>query len=259
LARALSLLEVFEVEPVLFVSNCRAVEESYRAYLSVPRLILPNAVDLDEFRSRNRVEACERLRLDSHRPRIAMAIRPSGDKGINLLCKIAKEPCLAQSNVEFVIAGEYPERGIFMAEIARRGLADVIKFLGHLDDVAELYAASDVVLLTSPSNSIEGSPNAILEAMACSKPVVATAVGGVPELVRDSVEGFLVSETDPSSGAFAIERLLSDAKLRENMGSAGRVRAENEHAPDSICRNLVTTIYRCIGSSHTVGGLSSAR
>ena len=76
-----------------------------------------------------------------------------------------------------------------MEAIAQLGLGDVVKFVGHIDAVADLYAASDLVMLTSPNHSIEGSPNALLEAMACGKPIVATAVGGIPELIQDGSRG----------------------------------------------------------------------
>ncbi|MBM3290105.1 MAG: glycosyltransferase family 4 protein, partial [Candidatus Hydrogenedentes bacterium] len=94
-------------------------------------------------------------------------------------------------------------------------------------DAASFLAAMDVCVLTSQR---EGFPNAVLEAMALARPVVAAAVGGVPELIEDGVSGLLVSARAPSDFAAAIERCLDDANLARALGERARDRVRAEFA-----------------------------
>lgn len=129
------------------------------------------------------------------------------------------------------VVGDLPEtRAIIVGrtndEVRRRvmvlGLGAAVEVMGELLDVRSVIARAHVVALTSDH---EGFPNVLLEAMAAGRPVVATAVGGVPELVRDGVDGILVPP-HPGALATAIVRLLQDERVRLKMGSAGRARAE---------------------------------
>jgi len=100
-------------------------------------------------------------------------------------------------------------------------LAQTVTFAGHRTDIPEILSAVDLLVLPS---LWEGLPNALLEAMAAGLPVVATAVGGTPEVVVDGVTGFLVPPRDPQALADAILRLLRNPELRQRMGEAGRAR-----------------------------------
>jgi glycosyltransferase involved in cell wall biosynthesis len=102
-------------------------------------------------------------------------------------------------------------------------VADRVSFLGWRDDVLAIMAQADVVVLTSLS---EGMPRVILEAMALKKPTIATRVGGIPEVVRDGVDGILI-EPDDSEGFAAAVKKLADPKLREEMGQAGFERVKS--------------------------------
>ena len=109
-----------------------------------------------------------------------------------------------------------------MALAGRLGLGDRVRFLGRVDDVAPVLAAADLV--AAPSLA-EGLGVAVIEAMAAGRAVVASAVGGIPESLRDGVEGILVPPGDAPALAGAIERCLADAGLRERLGAAGQARA----------------------------------
>jgi glycosyltransferase involved in cell wall biosynthesis len=113
----------------------------------------------------------------------------------------------------------------FEALAGELGIADRVRFLGFRSDVADVLRAADIVVLPSLD---EGLPLAVLEAMACAKPVVATPVGGVPEAVVDESTGILIPPSDPESLASAVLRVLNDRDLARQMGNAGMRRAQ-EH------------------------------
>jgi glycosyltransferase involved in cell wall biosynthesis len=115
------------------------------------------------------------------------------------------------------------------------GIADRVRFLGFRSDVADVLRAADLVVLPSLD---EGLPLAILEAMACAKPVVATPVGGVPEAVVDEVTGLLVPPNDPQRLASAVLCVLNDRHVALRMGNAALARVQ---AQFSVPR-LVTAV-----------------
>lgn len=117
------------------------------------------------------------------------------------------------------------------------GLSDAVVFTGIRRDVPEILALLDVFVLPS---LWEGLPIALLEAMAAGLPVVATRVGGVPEVVEDGVTGLLVPPRDPDALAEAITRLLRDPDLRCKMGQAGRERVESEFSVEKMVRKTET-------------------
>jgi glycosyltransferase involved in cell wall biosynthesis len=146
-----------------------------------------------------------------------------------------------------VIVGDGPDRPALEAEIGRLGLDSFVQVVGERNDVAERLAASDLFVLSSRS---EGLPLSILEAMAAGLPVVATNVGGVPELVLDGETGFLVPPGNPQSLAGAMERLLEDSALRRRLGAAGRLRVEEGFHLESTRRahlDLYTALLAAAG------------
>jgi glycosyltransferase involved in cell wall biosynthesis len=120
------------------------------------------------------------------------------------------------------VAGDGPDRPELEQEISSLGLEDAVELLGDRDDVERLLHESRVFVLSSRS---EGMPMSVLEAMASGVPVVASAVGGIPELVIDGETGLLVEPGDPRSLAAAIGRLIDDPELRRRLAAAGHARA----------------------------------
>ncbi|CAN5706192.1 glycosyltransferase [soil metagenome] len=125
----------------------------------------------------------------------------------------------------FLLVGEGPEREGLMARADELGVGDRTIFTGFRTDLDRLYGLIDVSVLTSLS---EGLSITILESMSAGIPVVATRVGGNPELVDEGVTGLLVPPRDPESFAEAVVALLRDPARRREMGDAGRTRVREE-------------------------------
>jgi glycosyltransferase involved in cell wall biosynthesis len=123
-----------------------------------------------------------------------------------------------------LIVGDGELRSALETKVIDLGIADQVRFLGFRTDVEGLVKQLDVFCLPSLS---EGLSSAILAAMAARLPVVATSVGGIPELVQDGVTGRLVTPNNPHQLAVALENLLKDEALRERMGKSGRQRVES--------------------------------
>ncbi len=146
----------------------------------------------------------------------------------------------AEINARLVIAGDGPERGPLAATAASLGLSDRVVFTGHVTNVQVYFAAADV--LVNPSHS-EGSPYVLLEAMAAKVPIVATAVGGVPEMVENNESALLVPANDPPSIAAAIARLLTDKDLAQRLTANAATLVATRYTPENHVRSLVK-IYR---------------
>jgi glycosyltransferase involved in cell wall biosynthesis len=129
------------------------------------------------------------------------------------------------------LVGDGPDRGSLERRARELGIARHCLYLGYQDDVAGWYAVLDAFLLTSAN---EGTPVTAIEALAAGKPVVSTAVGGVPDVVRDGVDGFLAPAGDTSALADGLERLARDPDLREQMGAAGRERVLARYAVERL-------------------------
>ncbi|MFO7152854.1 MAG: glycosyltransferase [Bacillota bacterium] len=124
--------------------------------------------------------------------------------------------------IELWLVGDGPLRPAVEKLVLEKKLQNYVRFMGLRRDIPELLAQADVLLLPS---DWEGLPLVVLEAMAAGRPVVATRVGGVPELVEEEKTGFLVPPRDPDALAGAILRLARDPELRKRMGEVARKRA----------------------------------
>jgi len=121
--------------------------------------------------------------------------------------------------VRLLLIGDGEMRARFQSQVRAAGLEDVIHFLGHRTDVPDVLACCEAGVLPSRA---EGLPNAVMEYMAAGLAVVATSVGGVPELIEDGVSGLLVKPKDSAALAAAILRVLNEEPLRRRLGQAAR-------------------------------------
>ncbi len=137
---------------------------------------------------------------------------------------------------------DYPRR--IEERIDRHGLRGRFMVTGFRADVPALLRRMEICCLTSKS---EGMPNAVLEAMAAGRPVVATAVGGVPELVADGDTGYLIEPGDVGGFAAAVARLLADSELARRMGERGAERARERHDCAGAARSLESMYLEALG------------
>jgi len=131
-----------------------------------------------------------------------------------------------------------------LAEAA--GLGDHLRFLGRRDDALAFVAAADA--FANPSDH-EGLPVAILEAMALGRPVVATAVGGVPVIVQDGITGLLVPAGDPEALADGLARVLTDRTMAGRLADAGRTLVEQDYSLETMVRRLESIYDRLLEPS----------
>jgi glycosyltransferase involved in cell wall biosynthesis len=153
------------------------------------------------------------------------------------------------SDVSVLIAGDGPERERLEARVRELGLHESVIFAGNQDndDLPEFYAAADIVAIPSlkEATSIAG-----LEAMASACAVVATNVGGLPEIIEDGVSGLLVPPRDPEALALAIMRLIETPELRKQLGLAGRARVEQKFTWEQVASETTRAYERAIAVWH---------
>lgn len=142
------------------------------------------------------------------------------------------------------LVGDGPDRRALQTHAATAGLGDRVHFRGPLPmpEVLRALRRADVLVLPSVptrSGKREGIPVVLMEAMSCERPVVASRLSGIPELVDDGVNGFLVEPGDVEGIATALKRLAADPSLRERMGAAGRARVLRDHDVDANAARLV--------------------
>jgi glycosyltransferase involved in cell wall biosynthesis len=140
------------------------------------------------------------------------------------------------------MVGDGPDRDDVEERAHELGIVRSCFFLGYQDDVAPFYAALDTLILPSGN---EGTPVSAIEALASGRPVVATRVGGVPDVVRDGEDGFLVDPGDVEAMADRLSLLASDAGLRRRMGDAGRARVLPRYSVDRLIDD-VDLLYRSL-------------
>jgi glycosyltransferase involved in cell wall biosynthesis len=148
-----------------------------------------------------------------------------------------------QQKIRLVIVGEGPERHRLERTIAALHLGEYITLAGQIRDVRPYYAAADLFALPSLS---EGSPNVLLEAMSASLPIVATAVGGVPEMVTHNESALLVPPREPLSLATAISETLRDNQRALARVTAARQVMINRYSPQARVRSLIETYCRLL-------------
>jgi glycosyltransferase involved in cell wall biosynthesis len=225
-----------------FTAKGVAVSNAVNAFMTGPRSIskqrmqvIYNCVPSEycvPFSDKQKEEIAERYNVPRDKAIVGIVGRLDPVKGHVDFLSAAKEVLKAVPEVCFVIVGEGELRPELERYTQQLGIQDNVLFLGHCENVKEIVSLFD--LLASSSLS-EGLPLNILEAMAQSKPVVATSVGGIPEVVEDGKNGFLVPVNSVGALADKITMLLSDDELRDKFGKNALEVCEKSYlAPVSV-------------------------
>ena len=186
-----------------------------------------------------------RLSIPPHRKVALIVGRLSLEKDhLTLVRAIARIP--AQQQPHLLIVGDGPERNRIEEEVLRLDLGTAVTFTGQQPAVERYYGIADVAVLSSRT---EGSPNALLEAMAAHIPVVATRVGGIPEIVQDNESALLVPRGDAGQMAAAIVRLLDHPEFAARLADRAEELARTKHLPDARTERLIG-IYRSLAARH---------
>jgi glycosyltransferase involved in cell wall biosynthesis len=189
--------------------------------------VIENGIELDRYNpAPDRSAVRLSLGLDPDRRYAITVARFHPVKDHTTLLRGFQQVAVARPDVDLLLAGEGPLRGELERLTHSLNLEGRVRFLGVRSDVPALLEAVDLFALTSVS---EAASLTILEAMASRLPVVVTAVGGNPEIVRQGVEGLLVPRGDAQAVAGAIMRLLDDPRAAARMGEAGRARVEERY------------------------------
>ncbi|MBI4881280.1 MAG: glycosyltransferase [Planctomycetes bacterium] len=196
--------------------------------------VIENGIDLASFRAagaRSRGAARERLGCSPAALVLLVPARLVPIKGHAVLFDALRLLSPALLPLEVHLLGDGPLRRRLERAAARLREGFVVRFHGFRDDLPAVLPAGDVVVLPSKS---EGMPLALMDAMACGVPVVATAVGGVPELLDQGAAGLLAAPRDAASLARALERVLGDIEFARGVARAGRKRVEERHTIERV-------------------------
>lgn len=232
---------------VVTVSEAFSRQLSSRGVPSRRIMVLHNAIDPEWLwqQPQDRNPALSEVPgKSSQAEKLVLAVgRLSKEKGfIDLIAAVRH---LKQSRpdlpLRLVIVGDGLERSHLEEAVRSHALQEQVFIMGHVRDVRPYYRAADLLAISSLS---EGSPNALLEAMAAGVPVVSTAVGGIPEIVAHRESAFLVPPRNPVALAKAMEQVLSDHVLAQHMANRARHVIQTQYSPLSRVKTLIKLYQR---------------
>ncbi|HET8968586.1 MAG TPA: glycosyltransferase family 4 protein [Gaiellaceae bacterium] len=199
--------------------------------------VLPNpAPELPELSSRDE--------LRSELGFVGKTLVFAGRLGPQKALGVALHALVDVPDVALAVAGDGPERSLLERRVGELGLDERVSFLGSVPraQVLRLFRAADASVLPS---AWENFPHTVVEALAVGCPVIATAVGGVPEVVRDGENGLLVPPGDPAALAVAIDRFFSDRELRARLADAAPASVEG-YAEESVFTTIESELQRAV-------------
>lgn len=194
-------------------------------------IIVPNGIEFWKYqRAEDRQALQRRLGLHPDRRHVTIVARFHPVKDHATLVRAFSSVAASLPDVDLLLVGDGPLRGAIETQARELHLADRVKLVGIQSNVSEWLHVSDVFVLSSLS---EAASITLLEAMACGLPVVVTAVGGNPELVRHELDGLLVPRGDAEAMADCLSQLLHDPMRASTMGQSGRRRVMDEFQIDT--------------------------
>jgi glycosyltransferase involved in cell wall biosynthesis len=169
--------------------------------------------------------------------------RLAWEKGVDVFVAAAAKVASEYAEARFVVVGDGPDREALERQVDALHLRERVTLAGRRDDMAAVYGSFDILVSSSRQ---EGLPMAILEGMASGLPLIATAVGDVPTVVRDGVTGVLVPPDDVARLAEAMLKLLRDAAMRERLGVAARQLIADEYSAERMTADYLRVYEEAI-------------
>lgn len=202
--------------------------------------VIPNGIPVNSFAesSEHTVnEVKEELNIPRDHKVIGIVARLAIEKDHSTLLKCFSIIIAQTAKIELVIVGDGPLINTLKEEADNLGISERTHFLGFRSDISRLISAFDVFALSSIS---EGMSLTLLEAMAAKKPIVATNVGGNPEVVLDEVSGLIVEAQNPKEMASSLMRVLQDSDFATNLGKQGFERVNNHFSVEEMTQKYLT-------------------
>jgi glycosyltransferase involved in cell wall biosynthesis len=239
-------------DSVIAVSDAVKKEVVARHWFPEKRIAtIYNAINVDEYgKTKDGIALKNKIGIDPNHPIVGMVANIRKIKGHQYFIHAASIIHKRNPNVEFLVVGYEMIKGSNLTDELKQyaeqiGISQNLHFIGGRKDTRDVISLFDVAVLTSLS---EGFSNVILEYMASSKPVVATEVGGNPEIVVQGETGLLVPPADPDALASAILFILEDKEVALRFGMAGRKRVEERFGLNVMIRNYENLFEQVINS-----------
>jgi len=200
--------------------------------------VIYNGVDTNCFCTVKKEDNRKKLGLPKTRKIIFSVRRLVYKNGIDTLIESAALVAKNNPDILFVVAGKGPSRKLIEKSIKELGIENNIKLTGFVPDklLPVYYNAADYFVL--PSASGEGLPLVLLEAMACGLPVIATTVGGIPEIINHLENGILIPPRNPEAMANAISKIIPDEKLAKSIGEEAKKNVNDRFSWEENVRQL---------------------
>jgi glycosyltransferase involved in cell wall biosynthesis len=231
------------------VSREAAKQFSERKVIPQEKLrVIYNGIDVDKYHHQANREDKKHKRLSIGLPVNGFLLLCVGSltrqKGYPDLFQAFQMLLPSDCNLYLVVVGSGPMEGYIKQIVADRKLLDRVFLLGQCDKVPEIMAAADIFVLAS---LWEGLPGVVMEAMASQLPLVATAVGGTPELVVENETAYLVEPGQPEQLASALHKMIAlPEETRQRMGKAGRVRITKHFNVDNMVKSYEVLYEDCL-------------
>jgi glycosyltransferase involved in cell wall biosynthesis len=236
------------IERVVAVSeDARSLAVSVSGFAMEATETIPNGIDVDTYAVADGPRIRESLGIAAGTPVVGIVARLAPEKDHNLLLEALALLRRSIDPVVLLVIGDGELRGELEARAAALGVEACVRFLGMRDDIPSLLAALDVFVLSSRT---EGMSVTLLEAMASGRPVVATAVGGNAEVVRDGDTGRIVPAGDAGALAGALASILRDREAARRMGERGRARAMSEFSVKVMAKRYEGVYDRALAPRH---------
>ncbi len=243
------------VHAVVVVLSMRMVDYLIAHEFNMPDIrLIPNGIDIARF------QPAPTSTSPADRPRVVVCVSLLRyEKGIDVLLqawRLVQEQLAPSSQAQLIIVGDGPLQAQLECMAKALGIADSVEFAGFQSDIPKQFQRGDLAVLPS---RFEGMPNAVLEAMACGLPCVATRVSGSEDIIQHGINGLLVEPQDYENMAKALLTLLCDPLLAEEYGHAARIRIEQHYSLQHIMDMYVELYQSLVGSEAklTPGDLQS--